>query len=238
MWSRSIDALQAGLGFLPSQPAPLSPGPVTADERSLEEEIQDYLDSPNTPLATPEECMADCHSAGPLDPDRVDGTEQLTAVTEGVIGSTGIGGVALGVRDLVMDPSMATLSAAAVGVVPGVRAGKALGNVADAAKDAADLTKDAARRKVMEKQGIPTSQQPISQSRNASGREYQYEVPKPGGGTEIKSVQQQTLDRSHPEQAHWEAGTVKTDPLTGEIRTNDYGRSKLYNDKSKVDYDD
>ncbi|BFM49928.1 hypothetical protein [Marinomonas sp. THO17] len=60
----------------------------------------------------------------------------------------------------------------------------------------------------MKEQEIPTSQQPISQSRNASGREYQYEVFKPGGGTQIKSVQQQTLDRSHPGQSHWEAGTV------------------------------
>lgn len=50
----------------------------------------------------------------------------------------------------------------------------------------------------MREQGIPTSQQPKSQSRNDSGLEFQYEVPKPGGGTEIKSVQQQTLDSSHP----------------------------------------
>lgn len=28
---------------------------------------------------------------------------------------------------------------------------------------------------------IPTGQQPISQSRNASGREYRYEVPQAGG---------------------------------------------------------
>jgi RHS repeat-associated protein len=97
-------------------------------------------------------------------------------------------------------------------------------------------TSRAARRAAMRDQGIPTSQQPISQSRNTSGMEYQYEVPKPGGGTEIKSVQQQTLDRSHPGQGHWEAGSVKTDPITGEIRENDYGRPKLTNDKSKEDY--
>ena len=96
---------------------------------------------------------------------------------------------------------------------------------------------NAARKKVMDDQKIPLSQQPISQSRNASGREFRYEVPKPGGGTQIKSVQQQTLDSSHPGQGHWEAGTVKTDPLTGEIRMNNYARPKLTNDKSKVDYD-
>lgn len=83
----------------------------------------------------------------------------------------------------------------------------------------------------MHEQEIPTSQQPISQPKNESGLEYQYEVSKPGGGTEIKSVQQQTLDSSHPEQGHWEAGTVKTDPLTGEIRINEYGHPKLSNDK-------
>ncbi len=94
-----------------------------------------------------------------------------------------------------------------------------------------------ARSEAMRKERIPTSQQPVSQSKNASGREYQYEVPKSGGGTGLKSVQQQTLDRSHPGQEHWEAGTVKTDPLTGEVRMNDYGRPKLINDKSKVDYD-
>ena len=58
----------------------------------------------------------------------------------------------------------------------------------------------------MRKEEIPTSAQPKSQSKNASGREYTYEVPKKGGGTELKSVQQQTLDRSHKEQPHWEAG--------------------------------
>jgi len=88
----------------------------------------------------------------------------------------------------------------------------------------------------MREQGIPTSQQPISQSQNASGRAYDYEVPRAGGGTEIKSVQQQTLDSSHPGQGHWEAGNVKTDPVSGEVRNNQYGRPKLTNDKSKADY--
>lgn len=88
----------------------------------------------------------------------------------------------------------------------------------------------------MRDQDIPTSQQPISQSKNASGRSFEYEVAAPGGGTEIKSVQQQTLDRSHPGQPHWEAGRVKTDPLTGEVRMTAHGRPKLTNDKSKVNY--
>jgi hypothetical protein len=94
----------------------------------------------------------------------------------------------------------------------------------------------AARREAMRQQGIPTSQQPVSQSRNASGRSYEYDVPKPGGGRETKSVQQQTMDRSHPGQSHWEAGSVKRDPISGAVRPNEYGTPKLTSDKSKVDY--
>jgi RHS repeat-associated protein len=101
---------------------------------------------------------------------------------------------------------------------------------------AEQLTSSAARREAMREQGIPTSQQPRSQSQNASGRAYEYEVGAPGGGTQTMSVQQQTLDRSHPGQAHWEAGKVKTDPRTGQTRTSTHGRPKLTNDKSKVNY--
>ena len=75
---------------------------------------------------------------------------------------------------------------------------------------------------MMRKEGIPTSQQSISQTKNDSGRQYQYEVPRGGSGTKIKSVQQQTMDRSHPGEKHWEAGDVKTDPFTGEIQYNKY----------------
>ncbi|MBM9575788.1 RHS repeat-associated core domain-containing protein, partial [Leptospira sp. 201903070] len=98
-------------------------------------------------------------------------------------------------------------------------------------------TSRAARREAMRKEGIPTSQQPKSQSKNASGREYQYEVPKNGGGRQTKSVQQQTMDRSHPNEKHWEAGKVKTDDLSGKIRYNNHGRPQLTNDKSKINYE-
>ncbi len=107
---------------------------------------------------------------------------------------------------------------------------------ADATQTASTFTSRAARREAMRREGIPTSQQPISQSKNKSGREYRYEVPKAGGGKQTKSVQQQTMDRSHPGENHWEAGTVKTDPRTGDIRMNQHGRPQLANDKSKVDY--
>ena len=96
-------------------------------------------------------------------------------------------------------------------------------------------TSRAARREAMRKQGIPTSQQPTSQSKNASGREYTYTVPQDGGGTKTKSVQQQTMDRSHQGQPHWEAGSVKID--NGKVQYNNYNRAKLKSDKSKVDYE-
>ncbi len=96
--------------------------------------------------------------------------------------------------------------------------------------DTEDKTKEssrAARREAMRDEGIPTSQQPDSQEKNSSGREYRY-------GN--KSVQEQTMDESHKDQPHWEAGDVKKDPRTGEVRKNQYGRPKLVNDKSKVNY--
>ncbi|OMP74935.1 hypothetical protein BW716_32825 [[Flexibacter] sp. ATCC 35208] len=107
-------------------------------------------------------------------------------------------------------------------------------------KTSSDKTKEtsrAARREAMRDAGIPTSQQPSSQSKNKSGREYTYETTGPGGKKEQKSVQQQTQDKSHPGQAHWEAGSVKTDDA-GNVRTNNYNRPKLKNDKSKVNYND
>jgi hypothetical protein len=107
-----------------------------------------------------------------------------------------------------------------------------------AGKETKVVTSRAARRESMRQQGIPTSQQPVKQSKNASGRSYEYEVPKKGGGKETKSVQQQTMDRSHEGEPHWEAGSVKTDRDTGEIQYNNYGRPKLKNDKSKVDYNE
>lgn len=64
------------------------------------------------------------------------------------------------------------------------------------------------------------------------------EFLKPGGGMQTKSVQQQTMDRSHPGQGHWEAGSVKTDPVSGQVRTNQYGCPKLTNQKSRVGYDE
>ena len=98
------------------------------------------------------------------------------------------------------------------------------------------ITSRAARKEVMRKEGIPTSQQPKSQSKNQSGREYSYEIIDSYGTTSINSVQQQTKDVSHKDSPHWEAGSVKVYPKTKQIRTNSYGRPALENNKSKVNY--
>lgn len=88
----------------------------------------------------------------------------------------------------------------------------------------------------MRQASIPTSQQPVSQSKNASGREYRYEVPQTGGGTVQATVQQQTMDSSHLDDPHWAAGKVKVDPFSGAVRMNDYGRPKIDNPKGKASY--
>jgi RHS repeat-associated protein len=111
-------------------------------------------------------------------------------------------------------------------VVDGVRAVKKAERTAE--------TTRAASRAAMRKAGIPTSQQAVRQGRNASGRFREYDTPAPGGGTQRKAVVESTMDRSHPGQPNVEAGRVKTDPVTGATRRNDYGAPRLRNDKCKV----
>jgi hypothetical protein len=87
----------------------------------------------------------------------------------------------------------------------------------------------------MRQAGIPTSQQPVSQLRKSSGREYSYKITKPGGSGGMASVQEQTMDVSHPDKPHWEAGKVKIDDY-GDPRINKYGRPQLRNGKGKAYY--
>jgi hypothetical protein len=87
-----------------------------------------------------------------------------------------------------------------------------------------------AQREVMRQEEIPTSQQPVSQQNTAAGRQYTYEVPKPGGGTETKIVQRNNgTDSSHPGEPHVEGGRAKPGGQTDSI-----GRPRLSNDKTKV----
>jgi hypothetical protein len=93
------------------------------------------------------------------------------------------------------------------------------------------LTSYAARRAAMREAGIPVTARPIKVIKTESGTTYVYKVD-----CQFKSVQQQTLDRSHT-QPHWEAGKVKLDDR-GDMLYNRYGAPRLDNNKSKVFYSD
>jgi hypothetical protein len=85
----------------------------------------------------------------------------------------------------------------------------------------------------MRKAGIPTSQQPESQVRPRAApgeRQYVYEVPKSGGGTDTKVVTHNAADEKHP-LPHWEGAPAKDPP-----RADPLGRLKYTNEKSKVPY--
>ena len=107
------------------------------------------------------------------------------------------------------------------------RVASELGNAERVSEVAA--TGRAARREAMREEGIPTSQKPSHQMNTQGGRQYQYEVPKAGGGTLTKIVTNQLKDRNHG--PHYEAGRPKTPQ-----RTDPGGRLRHSNDKTKIDY--
>ena len=111
----------------------------------------------------------------------------------------------------------------------------AAANVVKNTRNTTERTSRAARRSAMRQEGIPTSQQPKSQMKSESGYEYRYDIPGSYGTVSEKSVQQQTIDRSHPGEPHWEAGNTKVDEY-GKPRLNKYGIPKLQNKKTKVEY--
>jgi RHS repeat-associated protein len=85
------------------------------------------------------------------------------------------------------------------------------------------------KREAMRQEGIPTSQQPQSQTSTEGGRQAVYEVPKPGGGTQTKVVTVNHADSSHPGQTHVEAGNAKAGGQTDSL-----GRLRVVNDKTKI----
>ena len=95
-------------------------------------------------------------------------------------------------------------------------------------ESSADTTR-AARREAMRQEGIPTSQQPKEggQISTEAGRQYTYEVPKAGGGTETKIVTNQLKDANHG--PHVEAGAPKANG-----QTDPSGRLRHANRKTKV----
>ena len=88
-----------------------------------------------------------------------------------------------------------------------------------------------ARRESMHQAGIPTSQQPAPQIHTPAGRQLHCELPRPGGQKKPMVVTHQTTDRVPGYGPHWEAGPAKqprrTDPL---------GRTRVTNDKAKVNH--
>ena len=88
------------------------------------------------------------------------------------------------------------------------------------------------QREAMRQENIPTSQQPTTQTNTPAGRQYEYDVPKPGGGTTAKVVQRNNgTDSSHPGELHVEAGTPKPGKPTP---TDSIGRPRLDSNKTKV----
>ena len=93
----------------------------------------------------------------------------------------------------------------------------------------------AAQRQAMQDQGIPTSQQPATQTNTPAGRQYTYEVPAEGGNTQTKIVQRNNgTDSSHPGQPHVEAGSPKPGDANHPPPTDSIGRPRLDSNKSKV----
>ena len=109
-------------------------------------------------------------------------------------------------------------------------------------KEAQGLSQRAAAREAKRQADIPTSQQPVSQTNgrvtNADGqqvsvgRQQTYETPKPGGGTETKSVQiSRDVEGKHAGQPQVEAGRVKAGG-----QTDSAGRPRIQNEgKVRVD---
>jgi hypothetical protein len=72
--------------------------------------------------------------------------------------------------------------------------------------------------------GIPTSQQPVRARGGAKHGQYEYDVPKPGGGRKTVVVQHHPADKQHPK-PHWEAGDA-VDRSPTKYGTLRYGNKK------------
>jgi RHS repeat-associated protein len=129
----------------------------------------------------------------------------------------------------------------ATGLGTAVRATSHGADAVKAASKAGDgVSQRAATREAKRQAGIPTSQQATSQTNGRAkdgtnvGRQQTFDVPKPGGGTESKSVQVSRDTRgAHKDMTQIEAGTVKP---TGQL--DQAGRPRLENEgKVRVDFD-
>ena len=124
-------------------------------------------------------------------------------------------------------------------IVPGIPGAAGIG-IKAARGGGQKVSQRAATREAKRQAGIPTSQQAKSQTSGRAsngtkvGRQQTFETPKPGGGTEVKSVQvsRDQVGR-HADQPQIEAGNVKPG---GQIDS--AGRPRIQNeDKVRVDFD-
>lgn len=104
-------------------------------------------------------------------------------------------------------------------------------NCVDAPSGPTGMTDRAARREAMRQKGIPTSQQPTSQSGRGSQRQYEYETTGPGGGRQTQAVTHHPADKQHPK-PHWHAGDARVDPATGQPIRNRHGQVKYHKEGS------
>lgn len=86
--------------------------------------------------------------------------------------------------------------------------------------------RETALAEAKERVGIPADAEPIDEIRNASGVQYVYDVD-----GEILLVTENTMDRSHPGDPHWEAGRIKENQ-----QVDNYGRWRVQNDKIKINF--
>lgn len=99
------------------------------------------------------------------------------------------------------------------------------------AKEGGQLTSRAARREAQRKAGVPTSRSATSQS----GGEGRRQVIVEGADGKPKVVTQHPPDKNHAN-PHWHAADAKTDPVSGEVRTNRHGQVKYESDGPAVEY--
>jgi len=145
-----------------------------------------------------------------------------------------------GLNDAPVSMSTEEKVSAVANALPPVRAVSVVKATVDIGRKVANVSQRAATREAKRQVGIPTSQQPSSQSNGRApdgtqvGRQQTYEISKPGGGTETKSVQvSRDLRGDHAGMTQIEAGSVKpggqVDPAN---------RPRIQNEgKVRVDFD-
>ncbi|MDX5364479.1 MAG: hypothetical protein LPJ91_10030 [Pseudazoarcus pumilus] len=136
-------------------------------------------------------------------------------------GNTGDGWV--DVAGVVVDVAATVVPFVPGGAGTAIKAGRAADRIAD--------TSRAARREAQREAGVPTSRPATSQS----GKEGQRQLIVEGADGKPKAVTQHSADKDHAN-PHWHAADAKTDPVSGEVRTNRHGQAKYESGGPAVEY--